>query len=311
MTSIISYIIIIITTIISIALLTLIERKVIGSSQRRLGPETTGYGGILQPIADGLKLIMKQMITPIKGNISLFYFSAIISFLISILIWSVLPVTTEIYDMNHNILIILALSSISIYGILLSGWSSKCMYTILGSIRSSSQLISYELSVTLLLISLLLGEGLDIEVLSENQRSGWNIVTNYPIAIPYLITILAETNRAPFDLSEAESELVSGFNTEHSALPFAYFFLAEYGFIISQSYLIVYLFLGGSYLGSLEIPVLLEPYVLSLKAFVIVTLIVIIRATTPRLRYDLLQNLAWNIILPLSIGYLILTLTII
>lgn len=303
--------IIIITMLLSVAFLTLIERKVISSSQRRLGPNTSFYSGLAQPVVDGIKLAIKQVITPKNGNIELFYISSIISFIVSLLIWIVLPLKIEIVDISHNLLVILALSSISIYGMLLSGWSSVCMYTILGSIRSSAQLISYELSVTLLLLSIVIADGLDIKSIEESQRSEWNIITYFPIFIAYFITILAETNRAPFDLSEAESELVSGFNTEHSALPFAYFFLAEYGFIISQSFILVFLFLGGAYIPNCNIYSLFLPYILAFKAIVVIYIIVFVRATLPRLRYDLLQNLAWNILLPFSIGHLLMTISII
>lgn len=285
---------ILIPIIISIALLTLGERKVLGSIQRRVGPNIIGYWGLLQPITDGVKLILKESIMPNKSNYYYFLIAPLATFAISLLLWAVIPFNKDIivYDTNYSILYILAVSSISIYGILYGGWSSNSKYAFLGTMRAISQLISYEVSIGIILISVIsLNSSFNLIEILNSQIYIWNIVALWPIFIMFIISILAETNRTPFDLLEAESELVAGFLVEYSSIIFAAFYLGEYGIILLMSTLTSILFFG-------------LPGV-SIFTLLIVISIIWIRATLPRLRYDQLMNLGWTKILPLSISYFI------
>lgn len=285
---------IIIPIIISIALLTLGERKVLGSIQRRVGPNIIGYYGLLQPITDGVKLILKESIMPNKSNYYYFLIAPLATFGISLLLWAVIPLNKDIiiYDTKNSILYILAVSSISIYGILYGGWSSNSKYAFIGTMRGISQLISYEVSIGIILISVItLNNSFNLIEIINSQIYIWNIVALWPIFIMFIISILAETNRTPFDLLEAESELVAGFLVEYSSIIFAAFYLGEYGIILFMSTLTSILFFG-------------LPGVSIFTLFILIT-IIWIRATLPRLRYDQLINLGWTKILPLSISYFI------
>lgn len=285
---------ILIPIIISIALLTLGERKVLGSIQRRVGPNIIGYYGLLQPITDGVKLILKESIMPNKSNYYYFLIAPLATFGISLLLWAVIPFNKDIiiYDTNYSILYILAVSSISIYGILYGGWSSNSKYAFIGTMRAISQLISYEVSIGIILISVItLNNSFNLIEIINSQIYIWNIVALWPIFIMFIISILAETNRTPFDLLEAESELVAGFLVEYSSIIFAAFYLGEYGIILFMSTLTSILFFG-------------LPGVSIFTLFILIT-IIWIRATLPRLRYDQLINLGWTKILPLSISYFI------
>lgn len=312
MLSLISFIVQLIPILISIAMLTLLERKLLGSMQRRLGPNTTGIYGILQPISDGLKLVIKEFIIPIESYRRIFILSAILSLIMSIIIFVVIPLSNQTFinQLNNNILLCVVISGISIYSILLSGWSGNSKYGLLGSIRSSSQLISYELSLSLNLILIILGNYFSFSEIISEQCYYWNFIIYLPICIIYFISILAETNRAPFDLPEAESELVSGFNTEFSSLPFALFFLAEYGFIISQSIIFIILFFGSYFVPFIVLPSFLNSFIIFIKVSVILYIFILIRGTLPRFRYDLLLDFAWNYILPFILIFLFLSIFI-
>lgn len=286
---------ILIPIIISIALLTLGERKVLGSIQRRVGPNIIGYWGLLQPITDGVKLILKESIMPNKSNYYYFLIAPLATFGISLLLWAVIPFNKDIiiYDTKYSILYILAVSSISIYGILYGGWSSNSKYAFIGTMRGISQLISYEVSIGIILISVItLNNSFNLIEIFYSQIYIWNIIALWPIFFMFIISILAETNRTPFDLLEAESELVAGFLVEYSSIIFAAFYLGEYGIILLMSTLTSILFFG-------------LPGVSIFTLFIVIS-IIWIRATLPRLRYDQLMNLGWTKILPLSISYFIL-----
>ena len=297
----IKFLIIIIPVLISVAYLTLAERKVIGYMQARKGPNIVGIYGLLQPLADGVKLFSKEMVIPNHVSIFLYFFAPILALTLGLIVWGVMPLGFNIVlsDVNLGVLLIFALSSIGVYAILMSGWSSNSKYAFLGALRAAAQMISYEVSIGLIVISVILCVGslnLTCTINAQNQ-SIWFIFPLLPSAVMFFISCLAETNRAPFDLTEGESELVSGFNVEYSSMSFALFFLAEYSHIIFMSFLFVILFLGGWVLPFKSLNV-----VLFLKAMLIVYLFVWVRASYPRLRYDQLMHLLWKTYLPMSLS---------
>ena len=302
---IIKFLIIIIPVLISVAYLTLAERKVIGYMQTRKGPNIVGIYGLLQPLADGVKLFSKEMIIPNHVSIFLYFFAPILALTLGLIVWGVMPLGSNIVlsDINLGVLLIFALSSIGVYAILMSGWSSNSKYAFLGALRAAAQMISYEVSIGLIVISVILCTGslnLTLIIHTQNQ-SFWFLLPLLPAAIMFFISCLAETNRAPFDLTEGESELVSGFNVEYSSMSFALFFLAEYSHIIFMSFLFVTLFLGGWVLPFKNLDI-----ILFLKAMLIVYLFVWVRASYPRLRYDQLMHLLWKTYLPLSLGMILI-----
>jgi len=260
-----------IPVLLTVAFVTVAERKTMASMQRRLGPNIVGYYGLLQAFADALKLILKEYVSPTQANIVLFFLGPVITLVFSLLGYAVVPYGPglAISDFNLGILYMLAVSSLATYGILLAGWSANSKYAFLGSLRSTAQLISYELilSSAILLVILLTGS-LNLTVIIEAQRAIWFIVPLFPIFIIFFIGSVAETNRAPFDLAEAESELVSGFMTEHAAVIFVFFFLAEYGSIVLICILNTILFLGG-YLLDFSFIVAFIDYVIDIIAFLI------------------------------------------
>jgi len=246
--SILEVLIVTVPVLLTVAFITIAERKTMASMQRRLGPNIVGYYGILQPFADALKLLIKEFIAPTQSNLILFFLGPIITLIFALYGYAVIPYGPgiSIFDFNLGILYMLAVSSLATYGILLAGWSANSKYAFLGSLRSTAQLISYELilSSAILLVALLSGS-FNLTVIIESQKPIWFIVPLFPIFIIFFIASVAETNRAPFDLAEAESELVSGFMTEHSAVIFVFFFLAEYASIILMCILLSIVFLGG------------------------------------------------------------------
>nr|QCL17422.1 NADH dehydrogenase subunit 1 [Graphis scripta] len=343
--SIIEVLVLIIPILLIVAFITIAERKTMASMQRRLGPNAVGYYGLLQAFADALKLLLKEYVSPTQSNIILFFLGPILTLVFSLLGYAVIPFGPgmAISNMDLGILYMLAVSSLSTYGILLAGWSANSKYAFLGSLRSTAQLISYELILTsaILLVVLLTGS-LNITVNIESQRAIWFIVPLLPIFIVFFIGSIAETNRAPFDLAEAESELVSGFMTEHSAVIFVFFFLAEYASIVLICILTSVLFLGGylpidttilsnirDYLQAAYLNIPIEDYLfvnrfnasiiesyptlegslsnlsLGLKTCFMIFIFIWARASFPRIRYDQLMSYCWTILLPIVIAYIV------
>jgi len=294
--------------LIGIAYVTLVERKVLGSMQLRKGPTTVGIFGLLQPIADGVKLFTKETILPSHANLGIYLISPVIALTLSFASWAVIPFGEGVVlaDINIGMLYLFAISSISVYSVLMSGWSSNSKYAFFGAIRAAAQMISYEVSMGLIIISVILCAGdLNITKIVMAQKDVWYIIPLFPAAIMFFVSALAETNRPPFDLAEGESELVSGFNVEYSAMTFALFFLAETGHVILMSLLTSILFFGG-WLPPLEILGFIPGYIwLGLKTAFFIFVFIWVRATYPRMRYDQLMQLLWKSYLPLSLGYVI------
>lgn len=304
--------VIIIPLLISVAYFTLAERKIMGSIQRRKGPNVIGFLGLLQPLSDGLKLFTKETILPSNSNIILFIISPIITFVLSLISWVVIPFsnTSVISDFNIGLIYLLVISSLSVYGILLAGWSSNSKYSFLGSIRSAAQMISYEVSIGFIILNVVLcANSFNLSTIIYAQKNVWFILPLFPMFLMFCVSMLAETNRHPFDLPEAEAELVSGYNVEYSAMTFALFFLGEYANMLLMSSLLVILFFGG-WLPFFEFfPFNYLPYSFwfSLKILFGVFFFILTRAALPRYRYDQLMYIGWKCFLPISIGYLIFT----
>jgi len=303
---------VILPVLLAVGFMTIIDRKQLAAHQRRVGPNTVGYYGILQPFADALKLILKETVIPSHSNKVLFYLAPISTLVFSLLGWGVIPFGQglAISDLSLGILYTLALSSLGVYGILLAGWSANSKYAFLGSLRSTAAMISYELilSSAILIIILLTGSLNYIEII-EIQQSIYFIVPLLPVFIFYFISILAETSRTPFDLQEAESELVAGFFTEHSSVPFVFFFLGEYSSIVLFSCITAIFFLGGYNFNEIfinESIFNLQAIILGLKTCIFTFLFVWFRATLPRLRYDQLISLCWLNLLPVAVAFIIL-----
>jgi len=306
------YILIPLCVILAVAILTLLERRVLGNFQRRIGPDRVGIFGILQPIADAFKLLFKEMIVPGISNLVIFILAPILIFLLSLINWSVIPVfygNVLINEINMGFLFIFAVSSLGVYGIIMAGWASNSKYAFLGGLRSAAQIISYEVSIGIIIMIVLIYVGsFNLTTIVESQFYIWNIFILYPCFILFFVSALAETNRVPFDLPEAESELVSGYNVEYSAFTFALFFLAEYSNIILMSFLIVLFFFGG-WLPFLNVNIfffLFKEIWIVLKVLFVVYLFILVRGTLPRYRYDQLMSLGWKVFLPISLSYLLL-----
>ncbi|MBW8309055.1 MAG: NADH-quinone oxidoreductase subunit NuoH [Candidatus Paracaedibacteraceae bacterium] len=302
----------IIPLILGVAYLTYAERRVIGLMQMRKGPNVTGWFGLLQPIADALKLMHKENIVPTLANKYLFILAPVITFTLSIAAWAVIPFDYGwvFADINVGILYLFAVSSLSVYGIIIAGWASNSRYAFLGALRSAAQMISYEVSIGLVIISVLLCVGsLNLTKIVEAQETIWFAIPLLPMFIIHFISALAETNRNPFDLPEAESELVAGYHVEYSSLSFALFFLGEYANMILQSAISTVLFLGG-WLPPLDIaPFNMIPGVVwfILKICALLFVFLWVRATLPRYRYDQLMRLGWKIFLPLTLVWVVFT----
>jgi NADH-quinone oxidoreductase subunit H len=289
--------------LLTIALSTLLERKIMGSIQRRRGPNIAGLFGFLQPIADGLKLFIKEIIIPTNANVFLYLLAPVFTLFSSILLWLVIPYNNNIVLLNipYSMLYLLVVSSLAVYGIIFAGWSSNSKYAFLGGLRSSAQMISYEVSISFIWLCIaILGESLNIiDIVKKQQESIWFIIPLLPLWVIFFIIILAETNRAPFDLPEAEAELVAGYNVEYSSIAFALFFLGEYANMALMGSVATLFFMGG-WDTIFNIP--LSPYLcFGLKVTIHIFLFVWVRATVPRYRYDQLMKLGWKRLLPATI----------
>jgi len=343
--SIIETIILMLPALLVVAYVTVAERKTMASMQRRLGPNAVGYYGLMQAFADALKLILKEYVAPTQANVILFFLGPIVTLIFSLLGYAVIPYGAGLVigDMELGIFYLLAVSSLATYGILLAGWSANSKYAFLGSLRSTAQLISYELvlSSAILLVIFLTGN-LNLTVNIESQRTIWFILPLFPIFLIFFIGSVAETNRAPFDLAEAESELVSGFMTEHAAVIFVFFFLAEYSSILLMCILTSILFLGGyllqfdyiywfdllnslyanvfniewivsseyfalrELLTSSSVDGLLSSLTLGIKSSIMVFIFIWVRASFPRIRFDQLMSFCWTVLLPILFAFIIL-----
>ncbi len=292
---------IILPLLIAVAYFTLVERKVLGAIQRRRGPNVVGAYGLLQPLADGFKLLVKETILPSNSNKFIFILSPIITFVISLMGWAVIPFNKfSLYaDINISLLYIFAVSSLGIYGIIMSGWSSNSKYAFLGALRSTAQMVSYEVSIGMIITSIVLVTGsFNLEVIIEAQTYGWYIIPFFPLFLMFFTCSLAETNRHPFDLPEAESELVSGYNVEYSAMGFALFSLGEYANMLMMSSINVILFFGGWLPLFSFLP---GGFWFGLKICFFVVLFIFMRAALPRYRYDQLMSLGWKVFVPASL----------
>nr|WMQ77902.1 NADH dehydrogenase subunit 1 [Barsine fuscozonata] len=292
----IGMLILIVGVLIGVAFLTLLERKVLGYIQIRKGPNKLGMVGILQPFSDAIKLFTKEQILPNNSNYIMYYFSPILSFILSLMTWMVIPYYFNMINFNLGILFILCCMSLGVYTVMIAGWSSNSNYSLLGGLRAVAQTISYEVSLAMILLSSIIMI-MDFNLLFYNyyQNMIWFLFIMFPLSLCWVSSMLAETNRTPFDFAEGESELVSGFNVEYSSGGFALIFLAEYSSILFMSLLFVLIYMGG--------------FILSIFFYLKLTLIsflfVWVRGTLPRYRYDKLMYLAWKSYLPISLNFLL------
>nr|YP_009472881.1 NADH dehydrogenase subunit 1 [Melophagus ovinus]ART65754.1 NADH dehydrogenase subunit 1 [Melophagus ovinus]AWB97147.1 NADH dehydrogenase subunit 1 [Melophagus ovinus] len=282
--------------LVSVGFLTLFERKVLGYIQVRKGPNKVSIMGIFQPFSDAIKLFTKEQSYPLLSNYIMYYFSPIFSLFMSIMLWMCMPYFVKLYSFNLGLLFLLSCLSLSVYSVMIAGWSSNSIYALLGGLRAVAQTISYEVSLGLILMSLIfLIESFNMLMFFKYQMYIWFIFFSFPLGLVWISIMLAETNRTPFDFAEGESELVSGFNVEYSSGGFALIFLAEYSSILFMSMIFSLMFLGGN--------------ILSLYFFIKLTFIsfifIWVRGTFPRFRYDKLMYLAWKSFLPFSLNYLI------
>nr|AHA93810.1 NADH dehydrogenase subunit 1 [Taricha rivularis] len=289
----------IIPVLLAVAFLTLVERKVLGYMQLRKGPNIVGPAGLLQPIADGLKLFIKEPVRPSTSSQTLFLLMPVMALTLALMIWVPMPMPFTLSSLNLGVLFMLALSSLAVYSILGSGWSSNSKYALIGALRAVAQTISYEVTLGLILLCLILMTGgFTLMNFNTTQEPIWFLIPAWPMAAMWFISTLAETNRAPFDLTEGESELVSGFNVEYAGGPFALFFLAEYSNILLMNTLSAILFLGTT-LNHLQPELLTISLIMKTSALSIMFLWT--RASYPRFRYDQLMHLIWKNFLPITI----------
>ena len=300
---------IVLPLLIAVAYLTYAERKVIGAMQLRKGPNVVGPFGLLQPMADGLKLFVKELILPTAANPVVFIGAPMMTFFLALVAWAVIPFDKGVVlsDINVGVLYVFAISSLGVYGIIMAGWASNSKYAFLGGLRSAAQMVSYEVSIGFVLISVLLTVGsLNLSDVVMAQKNMWFIIPHLPMFFLFLISGLAETNRAPFDLPEAEAELVAGYNVEYSSMAFAMFFLGEYANMLLMGAMTSILFLGGwmAPFGLTFIPGIVW---FILKICFVMFIFLWVRATFPRYRYDQLMRLGWKVFLPFSLFWVVLT----
>jgi NADH-quinone oxidoreductase subunit H len=329
----------IICILIAVAYFTIAERKIMAAIQRRKGPNVVGFWGLLQPLADGAKLIFKELLIPTRANNNIFLIAPVFVLILSLISWSIIPAGVsekiqlpltykisscegQLYfwenfmntitlstnaDISYGVLFLLAISGLNVYGIIIAGWASNSKYAFLGSLRSAAQMISYEVSLGILILPVILLAGsLNLnEIVMRQQETVWFVWPLLPCAIMFFISMLAETNRAPFDLPEAEAELVAGYNVEYSSIIFAMFFLGEYSNMLLMATLIVIFFFGGWASPFTILNIFPANLFFSLKIVLFCYLFILVRATFPRYRYDQLMDIGWKIFLPLSLSYLL------
>ena len=303
---------ILVPLLVAVAYLTLAERKVIAAMQLRKGPNVVGWFGLLQPLADGLKLFVKETVIPSGANKVVFMLAPMVTFVLALVAWAVIPFDEGVVlaDINVGILYLFAISSMGVYGVIMAGWASNSKYAFLGALRSAAQMVSYEISMGFVIVTVLLCVGsLNLTKVVMAQQTVWFAVPLLPMFVIFFVSTLAETNRAPFDLPEAESELVAGFNVEYSSMPFALFFLGEYANMILMSALTTILFLGGwlAPFGVAPFTWVPGPIWFAAKISFVLFLFLWVRATCPRYRYDQLMRLGWKVFLPLSLLWVVVT----
>ena len=303
---------IIVPLLVAVAYLTYFERKVIASMQLRKGPNVVGPFGLLQPLADGAKLFIKETILPSGANKILFAMAPMLTFILSLIAWAVIPFDAGMVlaDINVGILYLFAISSLGVYGVIMAGWASNSKYAFLGALRSAAQMVSYEVSIGFVIITVLLCVGsLNLSAIVEAQKTIWFAIPLLPMFVIFFVSALAETNRAPFDLPEGESELVAGYFVEYSSMTFALFFLGEYANMILMSGMTAVLFLGG-WLPPIDIAPfnwIPGPIWFFIKISLVLFCFLWVRATFPRYRYDQLMRLGWKVFLPLSLAWVVIT----
>jgi len=302
---------IVLPILISVAYLTYVERKVIGAMQLRRGPNVVGPFGLLQPIADGLKLFLKETIIPSGSSPVVFLLAPAVTFTLALVAWAVIPFDNGMVlaDINVGILFLFAVSSLGVYGILMAGWASNSKYAFLGALRSAAQMVSYEISMGLVIVTVIMCVGsLNLSDIVMAQKDMWFVIPLFPMAVIFFISTLAETNRHPFDLPEAEAELVAGYNVEYSAMTFALFFLGEYANMILMAAMTAILFLGG-WLPLVDIApfnLIPGPLWLAMKIAFVLFFFLWVRASFPRYRYDQLMRLGWKVFLPISLAAVVI-----
>jgi NADH-quinone oxidoreductase subunit H len=305
--------ILILPILIAVAYFTLAERKILSTIQRRKGPNVVGTFGLLQPLSDGLKLFVKETVLPSNSDVILFILAPILTFFLSLLSWAVIPMGFGMFfcEINVGILYLLAISSLGVYGVIIAGWSSNSKYSFLGALRSTAQMISYEITIGFTILSVIIcAKSLNLLEIVHAQKMVWYIIPMFPLFLIFCVSILAETNRHPFDLPEAEAELVSGYNVEYSAMGFALFFLGEYANMLLMSSLATILFLGGWYAPFTVLEILPSSFWFGLKVVFFVIMFIVARGILPRYRYDQLMRLGWKVFLPFTLCWLLLTVSV-
>ncbi|MBX3575407.1 MAG: NADH-quinone oxidoreductase subunit NuoH [Mesorhizobium sp.] len=304
--------VIVVPLLVAVAYLTYAERKVIGAMQLRQGPMTVGPFGLLQPLADGAKLFLKETVIPTGANKVVFIVAPMVTFILAMIGWAVIPFADGLVlaDINVGVLYLFAVSSLGVYGIIMAGWASNSRYAFLGALRSSAQMVSYEIAIGLIIINVLIMSGsLNLSEIVRAQTGLWYVIPQFPMFILFIISMLAETNRHPFDLPEDEATLVTGYNVEYSSMAFALFFLGEYANMILMSGICSVLFLGGWLppFGFFPFTLIPGPIWFILKICFVLFIFIWARATLPRYRYDQLMRLGWKVFLPFSLAWVVVT----